>query len=107
MKNQIFSVYDSKAGFFGIPVFFRSKGEAVRAFTDLSCDEKTEVGKHPEDFTLFHLAEFDSETGKFIENATPVSMGVAIEFLRKREPAVAVPAAPLNGSEKTVLEVPK
>lgn len=82
-KSQVFAVYDSKAGFYKTPFIMRSKGEALRGFTDVVNDEKTEIGRHPGDFTLFHLGSFDDENGKYLNNETPVSLGVAVEFVNK------------------------
>lgn len=83
LEYQMFSIYDSKAEVFKQPFMLRTKGEAIRGFTDLANDEKTEIGKHPEDFTLFHLGSYDMVSGKFANLVTPLSLGVAIEFRRE------------------------
>lgn len=78
----MFSLFDSKAQSFGQPFFFRNRGEALRAFTDLANDKKAMVGLHPEDFCLFALGEFDDQTGKFVVLKAPESMGLAQEFVK-------------------------
>jgi len=80
MMLKIFSVFDSKVGAYMSPFFMRSTGEAVRAFTQAVSDKDTQFCKHPEDYTLFELGEWDDQTSKFDLKSTPVSLGLAIEF---------------------------
>ena len=63
MKTSVFSVFDTKAAVYGTPFFMAREQMAIRAFTDLCNDGNTMVGKHPEDFTLFHLGDFDDDAG--------------------------------------------
>jgi len=79
-KMKVFAVYDTKAKYYRNPFMMRSKGEAIRGFADVANDEKTEIGKHPEDFALFELAEFDEEKGTYSNHNAPESIGLAIEF---------------------------
>jgi len=82
MLVQIFAIYDSKAESYLQPFFSQTRGSAIRAFTDSVNDTtgESQFAKHPEDYTLFHLGEFDDQNAKLTENATPISLGVAIEF---------------------------
>lgn len=80
ISNLVFAVFDSKGKYFKSPFMMRSKGEAIRAFSDIANDKEHEICKHASDFTLFHLGSFDFETGKYTNEITPVSLGVAIEF---------------------------
>lgn len=80
MNNPVFAVYDSKAKYFRNPFIMRTKGEAIRAFTDIANDEKSEINKHAEDFTLFHLGSFDEEKGIYENLTSPNSLGIAVEF---------------------------
>ena len=79
---RVFSVYDSKAEAYGAPVFFKTKGEAIRGFTDIVNDGNSMLSKYPGDYTLFELGSFDEETAKFDLHASPVSLGVALEFVK-------------------------
>lgn len=81
---KYYSVYDSKVGSYMQPFAMRSRGEAVRGWIDAVNDEKTQFNKHPEDFTLMELGEWDDQTGMFQNCASgPVSVGVALEFVKK------------------------
>jgi len=79
MKLQIFSVYDSKAEFYGNPFFMQSVGEAIRGFQDISTDMSTNIGRHPGDFTLFHLGEYENSYGEWTLFDTKKNLGTALE----------------------------
>lgn len=53
------AVYDKKAESFGELVTFDSDAAAVRAFGDILADNRTMVGRHPEDYQLVRLGYFD------------------------------------------------
>ena len=83
MIEQIFSIYDSKAELYGPPIKAHNKGSILRSFQDVANNPEDPIGKHPEDFTLFHIAEFDSATGKYKNLPAPVSVGTAHEFIKQ------------------------
>lgn len=80
MKHKVFSIYDSKIEAFMQPFFSPSKGSAIRALTDLLMDAKHPIAKHPEDYTLFELSEWCDDSADFTPHATPISIGLALEF---------------------------
>lgn len=64
MPKQIaFSIYDSKAECFSPPFFRPAPGQAIRDFTDLANDPNTTIGKHPSDYGLYRIGEFDDGNG--------------------------------------------
>jgi hypothetical protein len=81
MILKVYTVYDSKAEAFLQPFFSQSKGVAIRSFQEAVRDEKSNISKYPEDFTLFELGEYDDANSKFNLHNTPQSLGVAVEFL--------------------------
>lgn len=79
MKTLMCSVRDEAVGAF-LPVFFvRSKAEAIRSFADAVGKSDTPFCAHPEDFTLFLLAEFDDITGGVKCLDTPMKLIAAFE----------------------------
>lgn len=64
MKLLVFSVRDLKASAYMQPFFMQKIGQAMRAFGDTVQDGKSVLGKHPEDFELFKIGEFDDESGE-------------------------------------------
>lgn len=83
MRVKIFSVYDSKSEAYMQPFFSPTKGSAVRSFIDSIQDHNTIFCKHPEDYTLFEIGEFDDSTGILITLTTPISLGLALEYVKK------------------------
>lgn len=81
MLMQVFAVYDSKVQAFSIPFILKSKGEALRSFTEISNDKSSSIGKYPSDFTLFNIAQYEDTTGLITSYDTPVSLGLALEFV--------------------------
>lgn len=80
MKLKVFSVYDVKAQAY-LPPFFLPRTEmATRVFADSANDSTHMFCKHPEDFSLFELGEWDGETSKFDLLTTPKSHGLALFY---------------------------
>lgn len=88
MRMQSFSVYDSKASAYMLPWFMQSPGEAQRAFTEMVNDPRQQnaLTKYPEDFTLFHLGEWDDSTGQFHPFKTPKPLCKALEVKKAPQP---------------------
>lgn len=78
---KVYTVYDSKAEMYLQPFFMRAKGEALRAFSDMCNDEKTQFGAHPEDYTLFEIGTYDDSKGKFVPYEANVSCGCGLDFV--------------------------
>lgn len=84
MKKMVFSVRDEVAGVFGDPFVQRSHGEAMRTFMDACEDQKTLLGRHPENFKLMVIGQFDDDTGVIEPVAVDVAMdGGVILDMRK------------------------
>lgn len=72
MLMKVFSIYDVKAGAFITPFFLPTQGMAVRTFIDCCNDENHAFGQHPEDYSLFVLAEFDNVHGTFVDTTSKI-----------------------------------
>lgn len=92
---KIFSVYDAAVAAYATPFFQQTKGLAIRSFGDACKDPESQLSRHPKDFTLFELGEFNEVTGKLSSLSTPLSLGTALE-LSSRE-AAGVGAHPGDG----------
>ncbi|AKI26924.1 DNA binding protein VP5 [Gokushovirinae Fen672_31] len=65
MRLGIYSVLDKAVGAYLRPFYTRSKMEAIRSFSDAVADEKSDFGKHAEDFVMMYHGEFDDNSGVF------------------------------------------
>lgn len=80
MTSKIFCVYDSKMEAYMQPFFLQTKGAALRAWADTVNDPKTQFNKHPGDFTLFEIGEYNDETGTLTNFTAKINLGNALEF---------------------------
>lgn len=72
MTLFIYGIRDAKADAFTRPPFFMStEGQALRAFTDLAHNADSDVGMHPDDYTLYELGKLNQETGEIEANPHP------------------------------------
>lgn len=88
MILKVFSIYDMKAELFNTPFFMGTNGEAIRAFKDLVANPDSTPGRHPEDYRLMCIGEFDNATGEFT-SASPASLGFGTDYVNL--PSSAVP----------------
>ena len=66
MIYQVFAVRDSKAEAYALPFFLPRMEVALRSFRDAMKDPKHEMSRHPEDYSLWCLGEFDDNTGAML-----------------------------------------
>lgn len=92
MKLQVYAVYDSAVGAYMAPFYARQKGEAIRGFTDLANDEKTNVARHPSQFSLFFLGEFDDTNGLLSAAVAPERV-VGAHEVRSQEEDMHMPSS--------------
>ncbi len=86
MKLNIYSILDSKSGVYSQPFFKLNTSMAVRAFGDLANDELSSVAAHPEDYTLYHIGEYDDGVAS-LKGITPQPIGNGASYLRfKNQP---------------------
>ena len=64
MKLNAYTIYDVASGIYMRPFFSQADGQAVRGFKDIATDADHEIGKHPEDYTLYRIGNFNDTTGK-------------------------------------------
>lgn len=110
MRTEVFTLYDGKLGAHMQPFFSGSAGTAIRSVIATASEPNTVFARFPADFTLFHVATFDDQNGKFEAKVPAVSLGTVLELMPKKpqqvemfEPDPQHPAVRLargNGSVK-------
>lgn len=74
---KIFSVLDTKADAYMMPICCATAGVALRSFEDSVNDGSSPFYKHPEDYILFEVGSFDEATGILTPSMSePVARGV-------------------------------
>lgn len=82
MKKSMCAVYDNKATTWSDPFFATNKLVAQRIFSDGVKDERSNWNRHPSDYELFEIGEYDDQDGttKTHENKTP--LGLANDYIQ-------------------------
>ena len=66
MRLNAYSIYDRKTLAYHTPFFSVTDGAAIRSFTDLANDSNTNIGRHPADYVLFCVGEYEDQVGALI-----------------------------------------
>lgn len=80
MILKIFSVWDLKTEAYMQPFFSQTIGSGIRAFTDAASEQTSMLSKHPGDFQLHCIGEFDDSTGK-ITDQNNQALGTGADYL--------------------------
>lgn len=84
-SHVVCAVRDSKMDAYMQPFFVKSIGVAARSFADEVNRKESPMFAHPEDYELFHIANFNEDTGIISSLPNPKSIGVASTFFAPRE----------------------
>lgn len=82
MKLTICSIYDKATEAYMRPFTAQTRGQATRMFEDLVNTQGHEISNHPEDYALFHVANFSDNSGE-MEAIEPVCLARAHELIRR------------------------
>ena len=77
---KLYTVYDAISESYSPPMINRTRGEALRSFTDEVNNPNSQLFKHAEDYTLFEIGEWDNQTGRITPFDAPFPVGSAHEF---------------------------
>lgn len=85
MLLKAVTLLDAKTGTYHPPFFVAHLGMALRVAVDLGSDRETVIGRHPADFVLCEVGEFDASSGSFLP--APVrQIGTVASFLPVNAP---------------------
>jgi hypothetical protein len=65
MKTKMYTIYDIKAKVYNKPFYVINEQVAIRMANDLLTDKSADVSKHPEDYVMIELGEYDDNTATF------------------------------------------
>ena len=91
MKQPMYALFDSKAKAWLPPFLGRSDEDAKLSFAVLCQDAEHPVGRHPADYTMFRVGDWDTEKGELLPLEVRENLGNGIYFARAARP---------NGEEK-------
>lgn len=74
---KLFSIYDKKSEGYKPPFAVPTIGEAERAFLDACNTEGSDLQKHPDDYQLYFVGEFDFSSGEITPLKTHICNGAS------------------------------
>jgi hypothetical protein len=77
---EMYSVSDIKGKLYMQPFLARTRGEAIRSFTEAIKDKNTMISKYPEDYNLYKIGLFNQNTG-ILKGIEHESLGKASDFI--------------------------
>lgn len=102
MILKIFTVFDCKAESYLPPFHAGSTGLALRSFADAVNRSDHFFNKHPSDYTLFEIGEFDDQSALYTMLPALLSLGCAIEYLENTGIAPSEEQVELDLSRKGI-----
>jgi len=91
MKVLVFAVYDSKAQAFMQPFFSNAVGSAIRAFGDAVNDAGTPLAKHPGDYQLYEVGEWNDREGLLLAANPHILHGNGADFVAPKRDVFGKP----------------
>ena len=70
MKVNLYAIYDRASGVYDGPFPGISDGAMIREFGDQVKNTDSKMGKHPDDFTLFRVGNWNDGTGELIDQVS-------------------------------------
>lgn len=83
---NIYSIKDLTAKYYMQPFYGRNHGEAIRSFTNAVNDASNPnnlLAKHPSDFALYAIGEFDEISGKIKETSVE-KLGLGSDYVSQQ-----------------------
>lgn len=87
MIIKAYAIYDNKALQYHPPFFQHTDGAALRMLSELVNDTNTSIGRHPSDYVLYCVGQWDDATGSF-EPISPLRHVIDASALLKIETAL-------------------
>lgn len=60
---KIVTIRDRAVDAYGQPIFVQALGQAMRSFSDEINSKESTLNKHPDDYDLYHIGDYDQDTG--------------------------------------------
>lgn len=81
--QNMYGVYDIKAGRYFPPFLNDNHETAVRAFRSMATNDQNLIGQSPTDFRLMHLGDFDPSDGQIDVLTQPFHVCDAADFFKE------------------------
>ena len=99
-KLKVYGIVDLKTGIYDRPQFAHTQLAFLRMWEETVNEDgpqATMIARHPEDFQVYEIAEWDDVKGEITPLPVPISLGKASEYKRKPAHQDALPLASVSG----------
>ena len=83
MVKQVYSFFDSKVCVYHPPMVLLNDQEARRLAADCVADPQTPMARHPQDFRIVRIGEFDDNAGVVKSLVAPEFIAELSEFKKE------------------------
>lgn len=83
--HKTFVVHDLKAESYSLPFYAKTRGLAIRMFTQELENPNSQWSRFPLDFQLYETGEYSELSGKHRDYLEPKHLGGAVDFLTTKE----------------------
>jgi len=91
MRLRCYSIFDRKALSYHMPYYAPTDNAAVRTLSDAVADTNNSLGRHPNDYVLYYVGDFDDQTGVYTPVAPLVHVIDAIHLARALQSELPFP----------------
>ena len=84
MKLGVYAVLDNASGVYDGPVPAATDQVALRNFTEMAKNVESPIGKHPSDFSLWRVGEWNDGTGE-ITPEVKSCLAYAVDLITPKE----------------------
>lgn len=79
MLFKMYAIYDMKSRQYASPMLAVNDEVALRMFEEIAADKSGQVGRHPDDYQLILIGEYDDSSGE-CQATKQALLGVATQF---------------------------
>lgn len=91
MIIRAYAIFDRKSLAYFPPFYAPTDGAAVRSLGDLVSDVNNNVGRHPNDFVLFYVGDYDDSKGALLPVSPVVHVIDAINLVQAMQSEIPFP----------------
>lgn len=86
MLLYAYSIYDTKALTYSPPFYAVAHGQAIRTVMDACADPNTNLGRHPADYTLYAVGQFNDANGELLSFKEREHISDVLALVPRRQP---------------------
>ena len=79
----VYAIRDAQTEAFSQPMFFVTRGVAIRSFSE-ECESTTSaLNKHPQDYAMFQIGTYDDNSGALVSLPQPQQIALAMDLKKE------------------------